>query len=454
MIPEEIERLHTGTWEIDCPKMVLRKNDSTVEDIYQGAGYIKYTTEGELLFKLYTNHRIELRQWLPTMEAGTAGRLIPLNEHYTLTATDTTDRIWKADHIFPDHKGCLNQEGHIVHGKLPYELMSESKLPFTHASSLSMIVFDNIELPCNKSTKTTTYVGEELLNWQATLNVTKITSRKCDFTFYNKNNSLTISVIAKCAKIANSLDKRMIEATQFILGRSIEWSLMQKQEGDVESIIIKPVSQKKFTRFPYPPLNMFTVHSRKFVWKLFDKYLSYVFDYEKPDRWHPMSMYVYRVNEANLTSIETRSLAISVAVEGILNSEFAKFAAPSDEFLAELEKARELVKNSEIPEGLNRRIIGSINSMKRSNATDKLKLLVEDGIIKEEESQAWKKLRNYVAHANQPIYPDLQKLINLCNTVNLLFYKLIFYAIGYEGKYTDYSNYGWPTKDLQTKQVD
>jgi len=453
ILEEEIAKLRTSSWEIDCPKMVLRKNDSTVEDIYQGAGYIKYTTEGELLFKLYTDRRIDPKQYLSVMEGRNAGKLIPITEHYTLTATDTTNRTWKADYILPDHIGGQNQEGHIVHGKLPYELISESKLPYTLASSdLSMMVFENIKLPYNTGTETKTYVDEELWEGRATQNITKITSRKCDFTFYNKNNSLTISVSAKCAKIPKSLDKRVIETTQFILGRSIEWVLMQKQEGDVESIIIKPVSQKKITRFPFPPLNMFTVHSQEFVWKLFDKYLSYIYDYEKFDRWHPMSMYVYRVNEANLTSIETRSLAVPIAVEGILNSEFSELASPSDKFLTELKKAREIVSNSELPKDLHQRIIGSINSMKRSSATDKLRSLVKDEIIKKEESEAWKKLRNYTAHANQPIYPDLQELVKLCDIVTLLFYKLIFYTIGFEGKYTDYGTYGWPTKDFHTKQ--
>ncbi len=43
----------------------------------------------------------------------------------------------------------------------------------------------------------------------------------------------------------------------------------------------------------------------------------------------------------------------------------------------------------------------------------------------------------------------LQEFLELSNKVLILFYHLIFFAIGYQGKYTDYSTIGWPVKDYK-----
>jgi len=50
----EIEELRNGTWELDCPIMVLRKSATGGADVYEGGGYVKRTSDGDLQFKLYS----------------------------------------------------------------------------------------------------------------------------------------------------------------------------------------------------------------------------------------------------------------------------------------------------------------------------------------------------------------------------------------------------------------
>ena len=79
-------------------------------------------------------------------------------------------------------------------------------------------------------------------------------------------------------------------------------------------------------------------------------------------------------------------------------------------------------------------------------------------IVTEIESKVWKGIHaiiwarindgsfGYKFHADSPRSIDLQTYINLCDSILVLFYQLIFLVIGYTGYYTDYSTYHYPNK--------
>lgn len=72
--------------------------------------------------------------------------------------------------------------------------------------------------------------------------------------------------------------------------------------------------------------------------------------------------------------------------------------------------------------------------------------LVAERVIFLRHVKAWGTLRNQVAHANVQATGSLQQLVDLCEAVTMLLYHLIFKAVGYEGVYTDRSEYGYPTR--------
>jgi len=67
--------------------------------------------------------------------------------------------------------------------------------------------------------------------------------------------------------------------------------------------------------------------------------------------------------------------------------------------------------------------------------------------------KAWSLLRNKTAHANTKAAGSTQDLVKLCDVVTVLLYHLIFKAIGYEGHYTDYSEYGYPPRRYRGRPV-
>jgi hypothetical protein len=88
--------------------------------------------------------------------------------------------------------------------------------------------------------------------------------------------------------------------------------------------------------------------------------------------------------------------------------------------------------------------------MRASRPKDKLKVLVDNGVINQSMAKAWEKLRNTTAHAAVKIDPDkAHEMWAHCNIVYAMLNRLVFQAIGYSGKYKDFSTSGWPMTDFR-----
>jgi hypothetical protein len=52
---DEIKEYTERAFNMDCPRMILRKNTGPTDRIYEGPGSVYQTAEGELMFKLYAS---------------------------------------------------------------------------------------------------------------------------------------------------------------------------------------------------------------------------------------------------------------------------------------------------------------------------------------------------------------------------------------------------------------
>ena len=100
----EIQELRDGTWELDCPQMILRRSSESDEDVYEGGGYIKRDQDGGLRFKLYSERQVDIKSVF--RPKGTPGKLIDDQEYYEMSVTDAQGRTWKSDRILTETDGC------------------------------------------------------------------------------------------------------------------------------------------------------------------------------------------------------------------------------------------------------------------------------------------------------------------------------------------------------------
>lgn len=449
MIKEkELEELKNGTWQLDCPNMKLSKKADSSEDVYFGGGYIRRKEDGELSFKLYSERNVELSNFFGTRSVK-SGELIPPEEYYELVVTDSTGREWESKNILASTGGFAGGKGSVTSGLLE-ELKHTSKENMrsgSKKSGLSIRFFEEFDIPANVSTTVETSVGKRQTGMTSSMNVAKFRSCGYDFEISRGDDMVGLRVLSNSRKLPEQLEVRVVEALEFVLGRLLEWAVLEKFEDGLETFRIKRGRLSASKWRIGPPLRFIKTDPSGVVWNLYDKYLGHILSYDQIDKYHPLSVFVRRTIQGSAGSIETESLEIGVSVEGIVHTEFANVGILSEVETKELEDALRIIEKSEIAEGLKKRITGAINSWQETSATDRLLWLIESGVIARVEYEAWKKLRHPSSHGRLPNLRDFQEFVDLCHTATVLLYKLIFHAIGYEGKYTDYSTRGWPEKD-------
>ena len=94
-------------------------------------------------------------------------------------------------------------------------------------------------------------------------------------------------------------------------------------------------------------------------------------------------------------------LALTTAIEGLLNDIFIPIYKKSrkDEVLEHnIKEIKRIIKNLEIEDLYKERLQNSISYLKTITANKALALLVDSGILSKDETEAWKNLRNEVAH--------------------------------------------------------
>jgi hypothetical protein len=317
-----------------------------------------------------------------------------------------------------------------------------------------MKFFEKLEIPWDVETETSTTVAGELRTKSRFLNVAQFESCGCHFEISAENGLTNLLAHTDPPKLPNNLEIRAVEALRFVLAQPLEWAVLQTRENDVETVRIGRGRVAKTKGLLGRPLDDRTGQFKGHTWKLFDKYLTHVLRYERADAYHPLSTRVRHVIGASEGSIDAHSLTLAVAVEGVLGAEFPHVAPLSKEDLGELDKALRVINESDLRETTKERISGAIRGWKEGpSAKAKLLSLIDSGVIEKREYDAWRELRNPVAHGRLPDSEDLEQRVHLCHATTTLFYKLIFQAIGYEGKYTDYGTLGWPLEHFRISTI-
>ncbi len=175
------------------------------------------------------------------------------------------------------------------------------------------------------------------------------------------------------------------------------------------------------------------------VWALFNRYFVYVLG-EEGSEPHRLSQFIHSAIEASAGSLQALALTLSVGIEGLLRTWCAELCTPSPEVREEVAKARDVIKESSVEKGVRDTIAGILGMMTGFHAQRGIEKLVNAGAIAAREADAWKKLRNKRAHGDLLESMDFQVILDCCFALTVMFYRVVFTIIGYEGRYTDYGD--------------
>jgi hypothetical protein len=439
--------LHCHSMSLSAPRLA--------RSTFHGPGVIQFGTDRRLRFTFYSD-ALEEHTAPDTIQPG---ELIPDDLIHRLSAIDENENEWVSERVLstlvqPDKRG----KRAVVSGELSDIRSQCSIFPEGTTFKLSRValiahVFDSVDMPLNMATVTTIKVGDdEFPGGGAALNTARFDANEYKFSFTRHDDLLEIRVDGDT--LAPGLEKRVIESLQFVLARPIWWTILCEERGGTTHSQLRSSPTHLTRESHHPPINSLDCHDKtKCVWPLFSRFFEYILSHDEHS-WHPLSRFIYSVIEAYAAGFDTYRLVLGVAIEGILKTEFVGAHAPCEQFIRAVDALEKYLgdwKCEEFPDDgqrLRRRITHYFSALRRSSADDLLRALMGRGIITKDDFEAWKGLRHKTAHADRPDRLPTQRELDQVDAVATLMHKLVFQAIGYSGKYTDYGTRGFPIRDF------
>lgn len=448
---EEVSHYLERSFNIDCPRMVLRKSKDSSGRTYEGPGSIYQTTDGRLMFKLYANERIRLEEIAFGTGTGSAkaGEIIPAKEYYSLEGFPVSGPAWGGQFILPDFSYGDSGYGPVVTGAL-YELTQTRALQSVgkHGWALNLTFPESFDFPGNSALSTKTFLNN--VETSIAIDRTPSVFQSCGIEFYLRKDQGTVRLSARLDGVMppQYADMRICEALQFVFFRPMPWIIRTVDREGVTTTSLRPFPQNESRNPPRPPIGFSGRMTGKQVWHLFNKYFEHIISAPN-EKWHPLSENIYLVALGDDRPLDAGLLALARGVEGVLKVGFPKLAAPDDALRKQIKEACALISKSPLNPNFKKRLLGSVKAMLASRAKDKLLALEKSGMIRRELIEAWECIRHPTVHGEGLDRTAIDKMYRDYQSALTLFNELVFLIIGYVGQYTDYSVPDWPLRNFE-----
>ncbi|PDV97046.1 hypothetical protein A9Q02_19585 [Candidatus Chloroploca asiatica] len=427
--------------ELQCSELCLHQAMSEAPQI-RGPGVIRQKADGELELTLYVTDGLDpdmLWHRLAQRDELKPGLIIPSDQFYELTAFDIQGRQWTATRIEPTFIGGTGCMCRARLAEIQSRYQSEKLL--VRQPSISFVFAERVSLPFNQSTTITRTVGKNTSQHHA-LDVFNFSNDDYEFQLSHEEAQLIVKVTAKNGGFPVQFARRVVEALQFITARPLTWTLCTNWKNDTISTSIRGLRPTTTSSRLQPPLN-FSDATSEAVSDLFLCYLDHVCR-DTTDHLHPISAQVRAICHASLGAVETEALVICTAIESLVPLMAQGTFQLSEDDALWVKQAQAYFDNWGGSEELTGRVKGLLANLHQPSTAMRLRKLIDDHVITRQSLQAWNRLRPRLAHGVTKRSGSLQDLLDDTQTVLTLFYRLVFFMIGYRGVYTDYTTRDWP----------
>jgi hypothetical protein len=436
---DSVGALKQGRLHIHCFRMELTQSTSDKPRKYAGSGYIIQNIGGGIEFTIYagTLSNIDAAADISSIMDAQPGTIIPKPEYYTLTAHSYSEYSWMAENIvnpFVDWRATVPR----VSGDIRTLQRSPREAVTNSPYRMSMTFLEDIDFPCPLMSDR--FVGADFV----ALEDKRFRIQKLD-------NELVIEITSS-TPFPPYFDVRIIEALQFVLARSMSWRALVVTNNKEEFLQLAAQPRQSTRISLYRPLLANQIDEFPMFWRLFSKYLEYLTGKNNAPPWHSCSYYLHNASEASANSADAFTIELCVSVEKISGLVPYVEGSVEKEQKKRIQRTvcRWLKRKGWISSVVGQRATGLLSSLHHTRMRDRLADLMKTGMVDNEHLKRWGSLRHPGVHADDQntggvLSKDSQKWLDDIGAVTVLMYHLIFYLIGYNESYTDYSRRGWPS---------
>jgi hypothetical protein len=454
-IDETIEAFRGGALDFDCKRMLLVQRKKGGER-FEGQGYIRQTTDGTLIFKIYvTECDAKPFGHLEAQLGIKSGEIFSDEAYFDLDATGRDGTRWTATSILPAPHWDASDMSVLVNGQMQ-SITAHLDMP-QPSHCLRLHFFEEYEVPLHRMSEAerggNRWMVRDLAEFEA-----------CGSTFVVRKRDGSGDTIVEAiseSPFPAAFNLRIQEALQYITAKTAIWRARLESEGQKLHLeLASPRRKSPRTQFN-PPISPASIDFHQHGWSLFGKYLTYVVASAEGTYWHPVAYHLNNACEATAGSWDAWAVGVSVAVEAVASLIGIEGDREKVERVALLQdRMRKWFAEQADLQDLADRVRGQIDAMSNKRARDTLHTLAATGHVEEDYIKAWAHLRNRHVH---PTLKDLkkldqvdyQKLLDHIHRVEVLLRQLTFYLIGYQGPFTDYGVHGdhgfFPSKQYPMK---
>ena len=449
---DEVEQIKLGSWRLDCPRMLLRSRGNSPKRTYSGPGYVFQPAPGVLSFHLYAYRgQSALRSgWL---DLARTGETLPEEAYFDLEVTDVTGRRWASKRLIPASIDRTAMGKVIVDGQLT-TLSTKAVLSRTlkvKGHSVDIRAFQHLELPWNAGTVRRSSTARGRRRSKAfSRDAWAFRCQGLDVLIVQGADRMSMEVYSERNRLPPRIERHLLEALEFIVGHAVHCQAVRiRRSHTVETTVFAMRGDLRTARWQ-PPLvqqwvsvpgtNRITSRHHR---RLFERFLVHAISCG--GRVHSVSGQLAAIREASTARyIDAYALTMTVAVESLAFSDVpVRVRRPP---VRQIESLLSWIRDWGGSEELKVRALGAVANLGQTRAGDILRNLVRNAVITKQQYEAWQKLRNRSTHGYQLLRGNPNQLRELLPIVQVMFYRMVFHAIGYRGPYTDYSSPDWPIR--------
>jgi predicted transcriptional regulator len=420
--------------KIDLQTFRIENNSDPEVDLLHGYGYIEYGEEENFIFTLYVDKKYDHKFVINALDS-----LNPSDEDIQIIGLDVTGRDWI---IFPSSfslQQTLTENSVSRLSGESKELHLSTSSHYTDKYYYIDITIDPIyRIPFNTSRSETTKSESNTIIAYKSLPLIEYESKSYAISGLKNEASTTVSFRFK--KMANNVEKRLLECLRYITGENIHFGIVEIHNKGVCEVRIYPQPRRPKANIR-PPIRIedYPHPSANDSWRLFEAMFEFV-KTEKSEQFSYLGTHINAIIGAGPAYYESQSLILSVHIEGMLLDFLEKYASISDSDKEEVKKFKALVKSVENRSNIKERLISALGNMERAGARQILKSLMKRGVIDKDQRDSWIEIRNKYSH------PKLTKRSSRSADdfiaylkVLEMFYRITFHIIRYNGLFNTYS---------------
>jgi hypothetical protein len=440
-INELIEKLVGQPFEIECSEIRIHGMLDHCPPVYQGPGVLTSGKDGKITFRMHNQIAADTLALSSLQRIKPEGGTEPCKQ-VRIVAADYNGVDWSGAWSIP-RKHSSRGNSSVISGEFDQLTTRIPKIKGDKRKNLTEIVYGHtLDLPLAKWIETTKRRGRKVVTKEFRATQHDLDFRGSKISIFESENGKRTHVTSKGRPTFRPPHAEiwLADAIVFLTARLIYPRLWIRYFEDSALVFLRAAPSESRSGMP-PPFAGFPMAE---LWELFILYLA---ECERQQKLGSVeiSRWIHEVIIASTGTVQAFVLSLALCIENLVGQLLDELGVKATEE-AQLQQLREHVSQWQGDCSVRERALGLLSMLGTKSVKEGLKRLKAEKTLTKKHIDAWKKIRNFLAHGRiieNPFDPIFWESRNLLIDMA---YRLIFRKIGYEGLIREFLTNGAATE--------